>query len=117
MMNDRVDVVFTRRIQTCAADRHLPSDFSDRLVTSLRRRRRLRRVKVVSLILALTLLGGFFGYFTTERPDCPQEAALVAADQPRKEAQSAGWMLLGFFKECFRRNKVTKRKEEEESCP
>ena len=115
MTNDGFDAVLARRVRECAAGKHLPSDFSDRFVTTLRRRRRARHFKMVALIVALTLVCGLFISFTAEKPTCRStETALVSTDKPMKNAQSSGWMLLGFFRECFRRNKTGKKKEEEQ---
>lgn len=114
MVDDCVDAVLARRIKECAAGRRLSPDFSDRLVAALRRRRRARRLKVTALIVVLVLVCGLFGLLSVERPtNRSAETALVATDTPPKETQSSGWMLLGFFRECFRRSKVSKKKEDE----
>ena len=113
MTNDDIDLVLTRRVQECAAEKHLPSDFSDRLVKSLRHRRRMFRVKVVAIIVVVAVMGGFLGHLTIKKPTAPTEAALIAADTPSRETEASGWMLFGFLRECFKRNRTNKRKEEE----
>lgn len=113
MMND-ADELLTRRLRDCLSDRHLPSGFSDRLVRSVRRRRRVSRTAaVVSVIVACVLVMGFVGYFSSEEPKATEKPALVAAQGPVKTERVSGWLFLGFFRECFKRNKTNKRKEEE----
>ena len=48
----------------------------------------------------------------TTTPVAP-EAQLVAAHPTNRQDQVSGWMLLGVFRECFKRMKTSKKKEEE----
>ena len=48
----------------------------------------------------------------TTTPVAP-EAQLVAAHPTNRQDQVSGWMLLGVFRECFKRMKTNKKKEEE----
>lgn len=114
MMNDEVDVVLARRVKECVADKHLPGDFADRLVRSVRRRRYALYTKIAAVVVLLVFGGvGFWGYLNNRMPQSAPEARLIAAKGPAQDTQVSGWMLLGFFRECFRRNKANKRKEDE----
>ena len=98
-------------------ERHLPSDFADRLVAHvLRRRRRERRVKIIALIAALVAAStAFLGFLHPEAAQGPGETRLVAARTGMPKEQVSGWMILGAFRECFecfKKNKPNKRKEE-----
>lgn len=112
MMNES-DCVLSRRLRECVSDKRLPSGFSERLVRSVRRRRTMRVFAVVSLIVICMLGMGSIGYFTSADRDPTSEDSIVAAQGPLKSEQVSGWMLIGFLRECFKRNKTNKRKEEE----
>ena len=46
-------------------------------------------------------------------PDIHEKCAIIA-DRTKKPAEKvSGWMLLGFFRDCFKRNRNGKRKEED----
>lgn len=95
--------------------RHLPADFADRLIARIRTRRRVRRAKVLALV-ALLVVGvvASAGFFEPEQAKGTVEARLVAADAANRTEKVTGWMLLGVFRECFRRMKASKRKEDEQ---
>ena len=113
MMNES-DCVLSRRLRECVSGKRLPSGFSERLVRSVRRRRRTMRVfAVVSLIVVCMLGMGSIGYFTSADRDPTSEDSIVAAQGPLKSERVSGWMFIGFLRECFKRNKTNKRKEEE----
>ena len=112
MMNES-DSVLSRRLRECVSDKRLPSGFSERLVRSVRRRRTMRIFAVVSLIVVCMLGMGSIGYFTSADRDPTSEDSIVAAQGPLKSEQVSGWMFIGFLRECFKRNKNNKRKEEE----
>ena len=114
IMNDEVDIVLARRLQECAACKRLPSGFADRLVRSVRRRRRLSRIKVAVSLIVVSAFGiGLLGVFSEESPEPAKPTAIIAAGHPAKQEQVSGWMFLGFLRECFKRNRNNKRKEEE----
>lgn len=96
-------------------EKHLPEDFAERLVASVRSRRRSRWLGTVSIAVAVTIVAvGLFGYFASEEPKMPGEAALVAArTQTTNDSQVSAFMLIGFFRECFKHCKNNKKKEEE----
>ena len=97
------------------SERRLPADFSDRLVAHVRaRRRRARRAKALAaLALAVVCSLVSVGFLKPNRPKGHVETCLVAVPEGGFDEKVSGWMLLGFFRECFRRTKEAKRKEKE----
>lgn len=57
---------------------------------------------------------GLAGYFVSVRPKSEERPALMAAKGPVKTDRVTGWMFIGFLRECFKRNRNAKRKEEEQ---
>lgn len=109
------DDILTRRVKECVAEKRLPGDFSDRLVRSVHCRRHARRMKMVAAVVAIVAVAvAVFGVFAPEKPKSSGEATLIAARTPGNDAQVSGWMLFGVLRECFKRNKTGKRKEEEQ---
>lgn len=96
-------------------EKRLPADFADRLIARIRaRRRRERRAKVLAAI-AVLIVGALacVGFWEPEPAKVATEAQLVAAHPTNRQEQVSGWMLLGVFRECFKRMKTSKKKEEE----
>lgn len=96
-------------------EKRLPADFADRLIARIRlRRRRERRAKVLAAI-AVLIVGSIacVGFLGTEEAKPVGETQLIAAHSERPKDQVSGWMLLGVFRECFKRVKTNKKKEEE----
>ena len=97
-------------------ERHLPPDFADRLVRSLRRRKRARRMRAIAILAAVGILGTVLvaGFCGKEDVKQPTEARLVAThDASTNDTQITSLLMLGFFRECFKRNKTGKKKEED----
>jgi len=97
-------------------EKRLPPDFADRLVKAVRRRRRARKLRMVALVAAIGILGtGLVGGFCCrEEKEGPTGTYLVAANaSPTNDTQVSSLMLLGFFRECFRRARTNKKKEED----
>lgn len=96
-------------------EKHLPEDFAERLVASVRRRRRSRRLGVVSAAVAVALVAaGIVGAFGAVKTRMPEETSLVAGrTSTTNDTHVSALMLLGFFRECFKCCKSNKKKEEE----
>lgn len=95
--------------------RQLPEDFSDRLRSSVRRSRRsfrLRLAALVALIAASLMIVIVMAGRTM--PQSERETALVAAKGGVKDKTVTGWALLSMFRECFRRGRSGKKKEDEQ---
>ena len=96
--------------------RSLSADFCSRLRISARRLRYLRMLKiaiVLAVIAAFSL--ATLDFISVREGLSPEKAQLVAAKQPQEEPnpQLSKLAFLGFFRECFKRGKTTKRKEED----
>ncbi len=113
-MNDEIDIILTSRVKECVADKHLPSDFTERVIRSVRRRHRLFRAKAIALVVAAAIGGVcLWEYLDSEPPKRSAGAQLIATKNPTKDAQVSCWMLLGVFHECCKRGRTGKRKEDE----
>ena len=114
MTEEEVDLALTTIIKDWVASKSLPDDFGFRLRNSVHRSRRLYRLRVAALIAlmaAFVILAIGLTKTTTERPD--GKTALVAASDNAKEECVSSWALLGMLRECFRRGKSERRKDEE----
>ena len=98
-------------------ERHLPADFADRLIRSVRRRKRTRQMSVVVFLAAVCVLATcLIGEFCVkDAPRLPTESRLVAAQSlPTNDTRISSLLMFGFFKECFKRSKTGKGKKKDE---
>ncbi|MCQ2391234.1 MAG: hypothetical protein MJ240_07405 [Kiritimatiellae bacterium] len=96
--------------------KHLPPDFAERLVKSVRRRRHIHQLRIMALVAAIAVCGtGLVGSFCCHNEqEGPREPRLVAVPTtPTNDTQISGLMLFGFLRECFRRTRTGKKKEED----
>jgi integral membrane sensor domain MASE1 len=83
------------------------------MVSEVRRSKRMRRFRVVTVsVLVIVLSSALMGLLAESPNKWPKETALVAAHESAAKEKVSPWMLIGFFKECFKRNRTNKRKEE-----
>ena len=79
----------------------------------IRRSRRALRIRVVSAsVIVIVLCSVVMGLLAESPGRGPKETALVAAREGGTKEKVSGWMLLGVFRECFKRSRTSKRKEE-----
>ena len=113
MTDNEFDAMMSAEMRRIVADRRLPDDFSDRLVQSVRRTRIAWRLKAVVCIVAIIAMGvAIMGFSCGDRPTGAVEPALIAADAPAGTTEVSSWFLLGYLRECFKRNRTNKKKEE-----
>ena len=114
MTEENVDRILTAWSRDYVAGKSLPEGFSERLCLSVRRSRRAFRVSLTILIVLIaatvTLVIGMTGRTT---PPSDRKAALIATNGDAKKECITGWALLSMFRECFRRGKSGKKKEDE----
>ena len=114
MTEENVERVLTAWAKDYVVGKSLPEGFSERLCLSVRRSRRAFRVRLTILIALIaatvTLVIGMTGR-TTHPSD--KKATLISANGDAKEECVTGWALLSMFRECFRRGKFGKKKEDE----
>ena len=115
MTEEKVDRVLTAWARDYASWKSLPDGFSERLRLSVRRSRRAFRVRLTILIALIaatvTLAIGMAGRTT---PPSDRKAALIATKGDAEKKCVTGWALLSMFRECFRRGKSGKKKDDEE---
>ena len=114
MTEEDIDRILTTWARDYVAGKSLPEGFSDRLRLSVRRSRRAFRAKLATLIAliaaSITLAIGLTG---RTMPQSDRQAALVATNGDAKKECATSWALLSMFRECFRRGKSGKKKEDE----
>ena len=114
MTEENVDRMLTAWARDYADGKILPEGFSDRLRLSIRRSRRAFRVRLTILIaLIATTITVAIGLTGRAPVQSDRKAVLVAAKGDAKEECATGWALLSMFRECFRRGKSGKKKEDE----
>ncbi len=115
MTENEFDARMAERCGIYARSTRLPDDFADRLVGAVRRRRFIGRVRLAACILALTVVSTFVvEAFRQQEAPKSGATALVAADGPSGcSEQVSGIFFLGLVRECFRRGRISKKKEEE----
>lgn len=114
MTEEELETLLGAKMKSCVAGRQMPDDSADRLITQMRRARRtFRRRAATFSVLAGVLSALLLGALARPEPKPPAEAALIAARPTSSGEKVSGWMLIGVFRECFKRNKTNKRKEED----
>lgn len=114
MTDNEFDAMISAEMRRMVSDRRLPDGFSDRLVRSIKRSRTVWRCKAVACIAVIIAIGAvIIGFSRRDRPVGASESALIAADAPAGTTEVSGWFLLGCLRECFKRNKTNRKKEEE----
>jgi hypothetical protein len=113
-MNEKeLELLLSSKMKSCVAGRRLSDGFAERMVSEVRRSKRMRRFRVVTVsVLVIVLSSALMGLLAESPNKWPKETALVAAHESAAKEKVSPWMLIGFFKECFKRNRTNKRKEE-----
>jgi len=115
MENYDWDQVLSECLRTYEAQTRIPDGFKDRFVRSIRRRRILWRLRALGLagitVIAIVALIGFGG----SKTKCVDtQKTLIATSQHTSETvEISGWMLLGYLRECVRRIRTSRRREDE----
>lgn len=113
MNENELELLLSSKIKSCVDGRHLPDGFAERMVAEVRRAKRAFRFRVVTLSAVVIALSSILMGFLTELPrQETKEPSLIAAHEGGTKEKISGWVLLGFFKECFKRVRTNKRKEE-----
>ena len=113
MNEEELERLLSSKMKSCVAGRRLSDGFADRMVSEMRRSKRMRRFRVVTLsVLVIVLSSALMGLLAESSNKWPKETALVATHESAAKEKVSPWMLIGFFKECIKRNRTNKRKEE-----
>ena len=115
-MNEyELERVLSRKLTESIGWHMLPSSFCGRLQASVRRMRRRWLMKVSAAVLAVVIAClAAVGFMDGRRPQEVRESALIASETHHSETNLSKLAFLGFFRECFKRNKNSKRKEDEQ---
>ena len=113
-MNEKeLELLLSSKVKSCVAGKRLSDGFAERMVSEVRRSKRVRRFRVVTAsVVVIVLCSALMGLLAETPNKGPKETALVAAYESAAKEKVSPWMLIGFFKECFKRNRTNKRKEE-----
>ncbi len=108
------DEMMSVRMREVVAERCLPADFQDRLVRSVKGAKVIWRMKLATVTAVAVGLGiAITGVTRNDRSEKSQEPMLIAAEAPADATEVSSWFLLGYLRECFKRNKNNRKKEEE----
>ena len=115
MDENDMESVISSKLMECVGGKRLSDGFYRRLQASVRRMRRRWLMKVSAAVLAVVIAClAAVGFMDGQRPQEVQEPALVATNTCHSETNLSKLAFLGFFRECFKRNKNNKRKEDEQ---
>lgn len=113
MTEAEFDQMLSAGMRDVVSGRCLPEDFPDRLAKSVRDAKVAWRVKVAAAIALVVASGvAITGLTRGGRDGNTQEPMLIAAETPSPTTEVSGWFLLGYLRECFKRNRNGRRKEE-----
>ena len=115
MSDEELDAAIAERFKAYEAGTHLPDEFKGRFVSSMRRKRTLRRLWMLGLIGAMALASVVIVNLTKPAVVSSNvKPALMASTDPTNETVKVSYlMLLGYLRECFTRSRSVRRKEEE----
>ena len=107
--------VISNKLTDGIGNRRLSDGFCKRLQASVRRMRRQWLMKVSAVLLATVVAClAAVGFIDGRRVQKTRESALIASEASHSETNLSKLAFLGFFRECFKRNKNSKRKEDEQ---
>ena len=113
MKDEELDALIARRMQIHMSERHLSPEFTERLIRSIRSRERGLRLKVISVLTVLSLLMyALFACLAQKPRESDDGSRQIVGQSSGPTEQISGWMFLGLFRECFRRGRTGKKKEE-----
>ena len=115
MNENDIERAISCKLMECVGCRRLSDGFCGRLQASVRRMRRrwLMKVSAAVFVIVIVCLAAV-GFVDGRRPQDVRESALIATETHHSDTNLSKLAFLGFFRECFKRNKATKRKEEEQ---
>lgn len=115
MSDEELDTAIAERFKAYKAGVHLPGEFKGRFVSSIRRKRTVRRIWMFGLIGIMSLMCvAIMNFAKSAVASRDVKPALMAATAPTNETVKVSYlMLLGYLRECFTRPRSARRKEEE----
>ena len=114
MNENDIKHIVSIKLSESLGERQLSNGFCGRLQASVRRMRRRWLMKVSAAVLAAVVAClAAVGFMDGVKPQTMRESALIASETHHSETNLSTLAFLGFFRECFKRNKNSKRKEDE----
>jgi len=111
MENPELEAVLSARVKACVASRHPSTDLADRLRCSIHQSQRAFRLRLTALVvLVVTATMLMVGLVGRDEVCAQKESVLIAVDGHADREKVSGWMVLGLFRDIFKKN--NKRKEE-----
>ena len=115
MNDEELDAAIAERFKAYEAGIRLPDAFKGRFVSSVRRKRTLRRLWMLGLIGAMALASVVIVNLTKPAvASSDVKPTLIATNAPTNETDKVSYViLLSYLRECFIRSRSARRKEEE----
>ena len=114
MTEYELECALSCKLLESVGNRRLSDGFCGRLQASLRRLHRRWLMKISAAVLAAVVAClAAVGFMDGRHPQAVRESALIASETHHSETNLSKLAFLGFFRECFKRNKSSKRKEDE----
>jgi hypothetical protein len=115
MSDEELDAAIAERFKAYEAGTHLPDEFKGRFVSSMRRKRTVRRIWMLGLIGAMALASvGIVNFAKPAIASSNVKPALMATTAPTNETVKVSYlMLFAYLRDCFIRSRSARRKEEE----
>lgn len=115
MNDEELDAAIAARFKAYEAKMRLAGDFKGRFVSSVRRKRAMRRLALAGFAGATAAVCAAFALVAKkDAVCCDARPALAVRSAPASDGEQASClMLLGYLRECFRRSRSVRRKEEE----
>lgn len=111
---DEIDSVLAAKVKQSVAEKLLPEEFAGRLCASLKRSRRIKHLLVGTILAIAALVATFATSMLQLRARNSIGQTAIASQCPRQDETLSRLMLLGMFRECFRRTRTARRREGEE---
>ena len=115
MSDEELDAAIAERFKAYEAGIRLPDGFKGRFVSSMRRKRTVRRIWMLGLIGIMAIACGVIVNVTKPAVASGDvKPALMATSVPTNETDKVSYlMLLSYLRECFTRSRTARRKEGE----